>query len=118
MVREIEYKFPVECFTYADHGRTGKDLAVGVLIAPLNQKANAKQRELGKEILRFVEGNWERFSLEYTIFDNKMREEPTAPRFDYEPLRLEWEKTQPNVSTDINTSRHEDHVHVSRRRVP
>jgi GH25 family lysozyme M1 (1,4-beta-N-acetylmuramidase) len=116
MVREIEYNFPVECFTYADHGRTGKNFGVDVLVAPLNRKANAKQRELGNEILHYVEDNWDRFSLDYTIFFNKMRENPTDPRFDYEPLRLEWEKTHPNVSTDINTSRHEDHVHISRLR--
>jgi len=117
MVREIEYTFPVECFTYADNGRTGKAFGVDVLVAPLHQKADDQQRELGYDILHYIEGGWDRFSLEYTIFDNKMKENPRDARFDYEPLRQEWEKSPPNVSTDINTSRHHDHVHISRQQV-
>jgi hypothetical protein len=114
MVRDVEYRFPVQGATYPDHGRPGLKYSVDFPICEWGSKPTNKQRDLGWAVLEYIEGSWDRYFLDYSIYQNLMKENDSTGRFDYEPLRLDWQRTHPNVSEDLETSRHEDHVHISR----
>jgi hypothetical protein len=114
MVRDVEYRFPVQGVTYPDHGRPGLKYSVDFPICEWGSEPTDRQRGLGWEVLNYMEDSWDRYALDYSIYQNTMKENSNTGRFDYEPLRLDWNRLHPNTSDDINTSRHEDHVHVSR----
>ena len=111
-VRRIRLKAPgIVCATYRNHGRTGEPWGVDIMVAPFNQKANAPQNSLGSALVRWLMKNWVEMHLNYVIWWNRMND--GAGWFDYSP----WSKPAsqggfPGGSPDMNTRRHEDHVHI------
>jgi hypothetical protein len=111
-VRRIRRKAPgIVCATYRSHGRTGQTWGVDIMVAPFNQKANAPQKALGNSLVRWLMNNWAEMHLNYVIWWNRMND--GAGWFDYSP----WSKPAsqggfPGGSPDMNTRRHEDHVHI------
>jgi hypothetical protein len=77
IVREIEDRFPVRCYTYANHGyEGGRPWSMDVAISPLGVKANREQEELGDRIQKFVESNIRRWKIYYIIYWNWYRYPP------------------------------------------
>ena len=111
-VRRIRRKAPgIVCATYRNHGCTGQTWGVDIMVAPFNQKANAPQKALGNALVRWLMNNWVEMHLIYVIWWNHMN--VGAGWFDYSP----WSKPAsqgglPGGSPDMNTRRHEDHVHI------
>jgi len=111
-VMRVRRKAPgIICATYVGHGRTGEPWGVGIMVAPFNQKANDSQKALGGAIVRWLLNNWVELHLNYVIWWNLMND--GAGWFDYSP----WSKPAdqggfPGGSPDMNTRRHEDHVHI------
>ena len=111
-VRRIRRKAPgIVCATYRSHGRTGQTWGVDIMVAPFNHKANAPQKALGNALVRWLVNNWVEMHLNYVIWWNRMND--GAGWFDYSP----WSKPAsqggyPGGSPDMNTRRHEDHVHI------
>jgi hypothetical protein len=111
-VRRIRLKAPgIVCATYRNHGRTGEPWGVDIMVAPFNQKANAPQKALGNAVVRWLMNNWVEMHLNYVIWWNRMND--GAGWFDYSP----WSKPASQGgwkggSPDMNTRRHEDHVHI------
>jgi hypothetical protein len=111
-VRRIRRKAPgIVCATYRFHGRTGEPWGVDIMVAPFNQKANAPQKALGNAVVRWLINNWVEMHLNYVIWWNRMND--GAGWFDYSP----WSKPASQGgwkggSPDMNTRRHEDHVHI------
>jgi hypothetical protein len=111
-VRRIRRKAPgIVCATYRNHGRTGQTWGVDIMVAPFKQKANAPQKDLGNALVRWLMNNWVEMHLNYVIWWNWMND--GAGWFDYSP----WSKPAsqggfPGGSPDMNTRRHEDHVHI------
>jgi hypothetical protein len=112
LVRRIRRKAPgIVCATYRNHGRTGQTWGVDIMVAPFNQKANAPQKALGNALVRWLVNNRAEMHLNYVIWWNRMND--GAGWFDYSP----WSKPAsqggfPGGSPDMNTRRHEDHVHI------
>jgi hypothetical protein len=84
---------------------------VDIMVARFNQKANAPQKALGNALVRWLVNNWVEMHLNYVIWWNRMND--GAGWFDYSP----WSKPAsqggfPGGSPDMNTRRHEDHVHI------
>ena len=101
----------IVCATYRNHGRTGQTWGVDIMVAPFKQKANAPQKALGNALVRWLMNNWVEMHLNYVIWWNRMND--GAGWFDYSP----WSKPAsqggyPGGSPDMNTRRHEDHVHI------
>jgi hypothetical protein len=111
-VRRIRLKAPgIVCATYRNHGRTGEPWGVDMMVAPFNQKANAPQKALGNALVRWLMNNWVEMHLNYVIWWNRMND--GEGWFDYSP----WSKPASQGgwkggSPDMNTRRHEDHVHI------
>ena len=111
-VRRIRQKAPgIVCATYRNHGRTGEPWGVDIMVAPFNQKANAPQKALGNALVRWLMKNWVEMHLNYVIWWNRMND--GEGWFDYSP----WSKPASQGgwkggSPDMNTRRHEDHVHI------
>jgi hypothetical protein len=111
-VRRIRLKAPgIVCATYRNHGRTGESWGVDIMVAPFNQKANAPKKALGNAVVRWLMNNWAEMHLNYVIWWNRMND--GAGWFDYSP----WSKPASQGgwkggSPDMNTRRHEDHVHI------
>src|SRR5215212_9398035 len=101
----------IVCATYRFHGRTGQTWGVDIMVAPFKQKANAPQKALGNALVRWLMNNWVEMHLNYVIWWNRMND--GAGWFDYSP----WSRPAsqggfPGGSPDMNTRRHEDHVHI------
>ena len=111
-VRRIRRKAPgIVCATYRNHGRTGEPWGVDIMVAPFNQRANAPQKALGNALVRWLMKNWVEMHLNYVIWWNRMND--GEGWFDYSP----WSKPASQGgwkggSPDMNTRRHEDHVHI------
>ena len=111
-VRRIRQKAPgIVCATYRNHGRTGEPWGVDIMVAPFNQKANSPQKALGNALVRWLMNNWVEMYLNYVIWWNRMND--GEGWFDYSP----WSKPASQGgwkggSSDMNTRRHEDHVHI------
>ena len=111
-VRRIRLKAPgIVCATYRNHGRTGGPWAVDIMVAPFNQRANAPQKALGNALVGWLMENWVEMHLNYVIWWNRMND--GEGWFDYSP----WSKPASQGgwkggSSDMNTRRHEDHVHI------
>jgi hypothetical protein len=111
-VRRIRLKAPgIVCATYRNHGRTGQPWGLDIMVAPFNQKANAPQKALGNALVGWLMNNWVEMHLNYVIWWNRMND--GAGWFDYSP----WSKPASQGgwkggSPDMNTRRHEDHVHI------
>jgi hypothetical protein len=111
-VRRIRGKAPgIVCATYRNHGRTGETWGVDMMVAPFNQKANAPQKALGNGLVGWLMNNWVEMRLNYVIWWNRMND--GKGWFDYSP----WSKPASQGgwkggSSDMNTRRHEDHVHI------
>jgi hypothetical protein len=111
-VRRIRRKAEgIVCATYRNHGRTGEPWGVDIMVAPFNQKANAPQKALGDALVRWLMTNWVQMHLNYVIWWNRMND--GEGWFDYSP----WSKPASQGgwkggSPDMNTRRHEDHVHI------
>ena len=111
-VRRIRRKAPgIVCATYRNHGRTGQPWGVDIMVAPFKQKANAPQKALGNALVRWLMDNWVEMHLNYVIWWNRMND--GEGWFDYSP----WSKPASQGgwkggSPDMNTRRHEDHVHI------
>jgi hypothetical protein len=111
-VRRIRLKAPgIVCATYRNHGRTGEPWGVDIMVAPFNQKANSPQKALGNALVRWLMNNWVEMYLNYVIWWNRMND--GEGWFDYSP----WSKPASQGgwkggSSDMNTRRHEDHVHI------
>ena len=108
IVGEVENRFPVRCYTYADHGYIGgQPWSIDVAISPLGVKANREQEELGDRIQRFVESNIRRWKIYYIIYWNWYRY-PPAPWKKYEEYADRF-----GGSGNYFTRRHFDHLHVT-----
>jgi hypothetical protein len=78
-------------------------------VAPLGQRANAAQEELGDRIQEWAENNWYRLGIDYCIWWNWMKEDKYTRWFSYEPYAFKW----PHGNNDPDTRRHLDHFHMS-----
>jgi hypothetical protein len=108
-VREIEDRFPVRCYTYANHGyEGGRPWSMDVAISPLGVRANREQEELGDRIQKFVEANARRWKIYYIIYWNWYRYPPNPWR--------KYEKYADRYTTGGGnrvTRRHFDHLHIT-----
>jgi hypothetical protein len=68
MVRDIEYRFPVQCFACPNHDRTGD--SVDILVAPMGTQPNEGQHLLGRDIVDYVKGSWDRYNLDDVMFQD------------------------------------------------
>ena len=107
----------LEVYTYTNppHGRTGGRMAMDLRVAPWFQKSNAEQKGHGDDIVSYIETNHERLGIGYMIWFNRWIEYPgmiaaTSGNawVNYEPFRVKWV----GPSADLNTTRHEDHIHI------
>ena len=111
-VRRIRRKAPgIVCATYRHHGRTGEPWGIDVMVSTLHQMANDREKALGNALVRWLMNNWAEMHLNYVIWWNRMND--GAGWFDYSP----WSKPASQGgwkggSPDMNTRRHEDHVHI------
>jgi hypothetical protein len=112
VVRELEHRFGVVCSTYNNHGTTGRSMGIDIWVAPFQHKANAAQEALGDRIQKWVEANMGRLGIYYIIWWNWMRYH-NGNWFDYTPYsKPASQGGWPYGSTDQQTRRHEDHVHL------
>jgi hypothetical protein len=111
-VMRIRRKAPgIVCATYFRHGRTGEPWGVDIMVAPFRQKANDTQKRLGNTLVSWLMDNFAEMHLNYVIWFNRMND--GAGWFDYTP----WSRPAsqggfPGGDPDMNTRRHEDHVHI------
>jgi hypothetical protein len=111
-VLRIRRKVPgIVCATYRHHGRTGMPWGIDIFVAPFRQKANEAQKRLGDGLVRWLLNNWSEMHINYIIWFNRMND--GAGWFDYS----RWSKPAsqggfPGGDHDMNTRRHEDHVHI------
>src|SRR5215212_9299530 len=78
---------------------------------PVQPEGQRPQKALGNALVRWLVNNWVEMHLNYVIWWNRMND--GAGWFDYSP----WSKPAsqggyPGGSPDMNTRRHEDHVHI------
>jgi len=86
IVREIERRYDVHCYTYPKHGRPGERWSIDILVAPLGQRSNITQEALGERIQKRAVLRWHGWGPDYVIWKNRMREAKDRPWFDYEPF--------------------------------
>ena len=109
IVSEIENRFPVRCYTYANHGYTGgQPWSIDVAISPLGVKADREQEALGDRIQKFVEANIRRWQIYYIIYWNWYRY-PPSPWYWYEKYADRYTAS----GASPLTLRHFDHLHIT-----
>ena len=105
-VLRIRRKAPgIVCATYKGHGRTGMPWGIDIMVSPLHQMADARQKRLGDALKRWLENNFSEMHINYIIWFNQIND--GAGWFSNEEFRLLF-----GGSDDPVTSRHQDHVHV------